>query len=264
MEIQPVEKPGNPKVRREKIIKAASARGEGKIRGGRKRKGYLNEDKRPMYVKKEKGKKCTGAIRVRCLEGESQKAGHARKGLPRLDPQQPGDGDLTPSLENYLQDDGLRHSGHRFGQVYLRATTLPLLGGSLPVSRENSRSRMFALGRRLPGYLSIAGEAHRPENNTPKAEKKRKGTQRNRSDAKLKASMPYQRLYQDLHDNPGRSATSAPHGGCKRSVIPGYLSIAWGPPTSTPTSDGIRCARMESQPGTESHSSGWHRGKIPT
>jgi len=29
-----VEKPGNPKVRREKIIKAASARGEGKIRGG--------------------------------------------------------------------------------------------------------------------------------------------------------------------------------------------------------------------------------------
>jgi len=33
METQPVEKPGNPKVR-DKIIKVASARGKGKIRGG--------------------------------------------------------------------------------------------------------------------------------------------------------------------------------------------------------------------------------------
>ena len=35
-----------------------------------------------MYVKKDKGEKCTGAIRVRCLEGESQKAGRAREGRP--------------------------------------------------------------------------------------------------------------------------------------------------------------------------------------
>jgi len=34
METQPVEKPGNLKGRRDKIIKVASARGEGKIRGG--------------------------------------------------------------------------------------------------------------------------------------------------------------------------------------------------------------------------------------
>jgi len=116
-----------------------------------------------MYVKKDKGKKRTGAIRVCCLEGESQKAGCAREGTSRLDPQQPGDDDLTPSLENYPQDDGLRHSGRRSGRVYLRATTLPQLRGSLPVSRENSRPRTFALGCRLPGYLSIAGEAHHPE-----------------------------------------------------------------------------------------------------
>jgi len=116
-----------------------------------------------MYVKKDKGKKCTGAIRVWCLEGESQKAGHAQEGMPRLDPQQPGDDDLTPLLENYPQDDGLQHSGRRFGRVYLRGTILPQLRGSLPVSHENSRSRTFTLGCRLPGYLSIAGEAHRPE-----------------------------------------------------------------------------------------------------
>ena len=78
-----------------------------------------------MYVKKDKGKKRTGVIRVRCLEGESQKAGRAREGTSRLDPQQPSDDDLTPLLENYPQDDGLQHSGRRFGRVYLRATTLP-------------------------------------------------------------------------------------------------------------------------------------------
>jgi len=70
--------------------------------------------------------------------GESEGGTRTRR-TSRLDPQQPGDDDLTPSLENYPQDDGLRHLGRRSGRVYLRATTLPQLRGSLPVSRENSR-----------------------------------------------------------------------------------------------------------------------------
>ena len=42
-----------------------------------------------MYVKKGKGKKRTGVIRVRCLEGESQKAGCAREGCPGWTPSSP-------------------------------------------------------------------------------------------------------------------------------------------------------------------------------